>query len=252
MSIAMSPPSILSRPDGTGIAYARLDGRTPGVIFLSGFHSDMTGIKATALEAHCRARGQAYLRFDYLGHGQSSGRFEDGTIGRWAEDAIAAIDELSKGPQVLVGSSMGGWLMLLAALARPARIQALLGIASAPDFTEELLTPSLSEEAQAAIESEGVWHRPSDYGPDPYPITKRFLAEAKGHLVLGRRHAIDRPVRLIHGMADADVPFVYSLALAEAVSAADVAISLVKDGDHRLSRAVDIQRICRTLDELLD
>jgi pimeloyl-ACP methyl ester carboxylesterase len=212
----------------------------------------MTGIKATALEAHCRARGQAYLRFDYLGHGQSSGRFEDGSIGRWAEDALAVIDELSDGPQVVVGSSMGGWLMLLTALQRPERIRGLLGIASAPDFTEELLVPSLGEDAQAALASAGVWHRPSAYGPDPYPITRAFLDEAKRHLVLGRRHPIDCPVRLVHGMADPDVPFVYSLALAEAVSAADVAIGLIKDGDHRLSRETDIARICRTLDELLD
>jgi pimeloyl-ACP methyl ester carboxylesterase len=248
----MSPPSILSRPDGSGIAYARLEGQAPGVIFLSGFHSNMTGIKATSIEAHCRARGQACLRFDYLGHGQSSGRFEDGTIGRWCEDALAVLDGLATGPQVLVGSSMGGWLMLLAALKRPQRIHGLLGIASAPDFTEELLRPSLSEEAQAALESHGVWQRPSAYSPDPYPITMGFLEEAKRHLVLGQRHALDCPVRLIHGMADPDVPFVYSLALAEAVAASDVAISLIKDGDHRLSRDADIRRICRTLDELLD
>jgi pimeloyl-ACP methyl ester carboxylesterase len=252
MSIAMSSPTILSRPDGTGIAYARLNGRSPGVIFFSGFHSDMTGIKATALEAHCRARGQAYVRFDYLGHGTSSGRFEDGTIGRWTEDALAVIDELSTGPQVLVGSSMGGWLMLLAALQRPERIHGLVGVASAPDFTEELLRPNLGAEAQAALESAGVWKRPSAYGPDPYPITRTFLEEAKRHLVLGERHALDCPVRLIHGMADPDVPFVYSFALAEAVATGDVAISLIKDGDHRLSRDVDIRRLCRTVDELLD
>ncbi|MBI1778202.1 MAG: alpha/beta hydrolase [Proteobacteria bacterium] len=246
------PPAILTRPDGSTIAYARLEGKAPGVLFLSGFHSDMTGIKATRLEAHCRRRGQAYLRFDYLGHGQSSGRFEDGGIGRWAEDAIACIDHLTDGAQVLVGSSMGGWLMLLAALARPERVDGLLGIAAAPDFTEELLWPSLPEAAREAIEADGVWQRPSAYGPDPYPITKGLIEEGRRHLLLGRTLPLACPVRLIHGMADADVPYVYSLWLADALAASDVVVSLVKDGEHRLSREADIERICGTLDELLD
>ena len=247
-----TPPSILTRPDGSIIAYARLPGKAPGVVFLPGFHSDMTGIKAMRLEAHCRRRGQAYLRFDYQGHGRSSGRFEDGTIGGWAEDAIAVLDALTEGAQVLVGSSMGGWLMLLAALARPERVSGLLGIASAPDFAQELLLPSLSEAALAALDSAGVWHRPSAYGADPYPITQRFLDEAATHLVLGRKLPLACPVRLLHGMADPDVPFVYSLLLADALAAADTVVSLIKDGEHRLSRESDLERVCRTLDELLD
>ena len=242
----------LQRPDGNTVAYAKTDGSAPTVVFLGGFRSDMTGTKAMALETWAQQSGHACLRFDYLGHGQSSGRFEDGTIGRWVEDALAVLDDLTTERQVLVGSSMGAWLMLIAALRRSERIHALLGVASAPDFTEELLRPSLSEEAQAAIEKNGVWHRPSAYGPDPYPIRKEFLEEAKRHLLLGSRHPLDCPVRLIHGMADPDVPFVYSLALAEAVSSQDTQITLIKDGDHRLSREADIARICRTLDELLD
>src|SRR6266496_1562546 len=161
----MSAPRRLARQDGATIAYHRLAGAAPGVVFLGGFRSDMTGTKALFLEEHCRRRGQAYLRFDYFGHGASSGDFALGTIGRWREDAVAVVDSLAEGPQILVGSSMGGWIMLLAALARPERIAALIGIAAAPDFTEELLPKRLSAEQRREIEERGAVTLPSDYDP---------------------------------------------------------------------------------------
>ena len=158
----------LDRGDGVELAWARHEGRGPTVVFLPGFRSDMTGDKATALAAFCAERGQAMLRFDYSGHGASGGRFEDGTIGRWTDDALAVIDRLTEGPLVLVGSSMGGWIALLAALARPDRITALIGIAAAPDFTEALMWQAMTFEQRATLMRDGVLHRPSQYG-EPYP-----------------------------------------------------------------------------------
>jgi pimeloyl-ACP methyl ester carboxylesterase len=152
-------PKILQRPDGARVAYETVPGKTPGVMFLGGFHSDMTGTKATALEAHCRAAGRAFVRFDYTGHGASSGKFEEGTIGGWAEDAVAVLDEVAEGPQILVGSSMGGWIMLLAALARPGRVCDLVGVAAAPDFTEDLIWNEMPEKAKKVILREGRWLR---------------------------------------------------------------------------------------------
>ena len=214
---AAPQPEILTRPDGATIAYHRTRadesrmaaaGRAlPGVIFLGGFMSDMTGGKAIALEQHARARGQAFVRFDYLGHGASSGRFEDGTIGRWADDAVAVIDNLTDGPQILVGSSMGGWTMLLAALARPKRIAGLVGIAAAPDFTETLMWREFDDEIRATLERDGVYYEPSDYGDAPYPITMTLIEEGRRHLLMDRPIPIRCPVRLIHGTADPVLPF---------------------------------------------
>ena len=170
-------PEILTRDDGTTIAYHQTPGESPGVIFMTGFKSDMTGGKALALEEFCRNRGQAFLRFDYTGHGQSSGAFEDGTIGEWADDAILALDRLSDGPQVLVGSSMGGWIMLLAALARPDRIAGLVGTAAAPDFTEDMMQGALSAEQKQQLETDGFAEIPNCYDEEPYKITKALLDE---------------------------------------------------------------------------
>ena len=243
-------PAILTRPDGATIAYRRVAGKGPTVVFLGGFKSDMTGTKATALDAHCRAEGRAFLRFDYFGHGASSGDFRQGTIGRWADDALAAIDILTDGPLVLVGSSMGGWIMLLAALARPERIKALIGVAPAPDFTEDLMWPSFSPEVRAEIETKGEYARPSAYGPDPYPITRRLIEDGRKRLVMRQAVRLDVPVRILQGMRDPDVPWRHALKLIEALKSKDVVLELIKDGDHRLSEPADIARLLRTVDEL--
>ncbi len=242
---------IISRSGGGTIAYHFTPGKSPGVVFLTGLMSDMTGGKALSLEGFCRARGQAFLRFDYFGHGASSGAFTDGTIGGWTEDAVFVLDELTDGPQVLVGSSMGGWIMLLAALERPRRVGGLLGIAAAPDFTEDLIRPGLTGEQKKALEHDGLVRLPSDYGEDPYTITKALLEDGRKHLLLGGEIPLEIPVRLIHGMEDADVPWRTSLRLARMLRSADVEISLVKDGGHRLSEAEDLERLCRTLEALL-
>jgi pimeloyl-ACP methyl ester carboxylesterase len=247
----MDAPEFLARDDGERIAYRRLSGKAPGIVFLGGFMSDMTGTKATALETFCRARCQAFLRFDYFGHGASSGAFRDATIGRWRGDALAVLDRLAEGPQILVGSSMGGWMMLLAALARPQRVAALVGIAAAPDFTEELMWPSFSPEEQRQLAADGEITVPSQYDPRGYAITHRLIEEGRRHLLLGGTVPITCPVRLLHGMADPDVPWKMSLRLAERIESEDVAVTLVKSGDHRLSSGSDLALLCRTIEALL-
>lgn len=240
----------LPRPDGATIAYHRLPGKSPGVMFCGGFKSDMTGTKAMALEAACRKTGRAYVRFDYFGHGQSSGQFTEGTVGRWAEDTIAVLDRLTEGPQILVGSSMGGWLVLLAALARRERVAGIACIAPAPDFTEALMWPNLPDDAKTALMRDGVWQRPSQYSPDPYPITRNLIEEGRRHLLLDRGIALDVPVRILHGMADPDVPWRHSLKLIAALMSRDVTLTLVKDGDHRLSEPADIARLTAAIEDL--
>jgi pimeloyl-ACP methyl ester carboxylesterase len=249
----MSGPELgtLARPDGETIAYRLLPGRAPGLVFLHGFRSDMTGQKALAVEQFARARGQACLLFDGFGHGLSSGDFSKGTIGRWAEDAAAVLDGLTEGPQILVGSSFGGWIMVLAALARPGRVAALLGIAAAPDFTEDLILPAFPPEALRKLDAEGQVMVPSGYGLPPYPITKRLIEEGRRHLVLRDRIPFAGPVRLIHGLEDRDVPWQTSVRLAEKLTAADVEVTLVKGGGHRLSEPADLARMEATLDGLL-
>ena len=245
-----APETLLAR-DGASIAYHRTRGKSPGVVFLGGFMSDMTGSKATTLEAFCRARGQAFLRFDYRGHGASSGRFEDGTIGLWADDALTAFDRLTDGPQILVGSSMGGWIALLTAVKRRQRIAGLVGIAAAPDFTEDLLWTAMPPEQRAAIARDGLIHLPSQYSDKPYSITLKLIEDGRRHLLLRGTIDLDCPVRLLHGLRDPDVPWQRSLQLADKLAADDVRIHLVKDGDHRLSREQDLRLLCRTVEELL-
>lgn len=235
---------------GERLAYCRTDGTGPGVMFLGGFMSDMTGTKARALEAHCAAAGRAFLRFDYRGHGASSGRFVDGTIGGWAADAILALDRLTTGPQILVGSSMGGWLMLLAALARPQRVAGLVGLAAAPDFTEDLMWDEFPEPVRRTLLRDGVWHEPSEYGDEPYPISLGLIEEGRAQLVLRRPLPLACPLRLVHGMADRDVPWTVSQRLLEHAATTDVTLTLVKDGDHRLSRPQDLARLATIIDEL--
>jgi pimeloyl-ACP methyl ester carboxylesterase len=244
-------PAILARPDGATIAYHRLAGEAPGIVFLGGFRSDMTGTKALFLEDYCRRHGRAFARFDYFGHGASSGDFAEGTIGRWQEDAIGVIDSLTTGPQILVGSSMGGWIMLLAALARPGRIAGLVGIAGAPDFTEELLWPRLSPAQREEIIERGRVVLPSGYDPAGYLYTRALIEDGRRHLLLREPIALDLPVHLLHGLADESVPWQLSLRLAERLASQDVAVTLVKDGDHRLSTPADLARLGQTLDALI-
>src|SRR5580704_16254798 len=246
--MSMPPPvtapgnghKILPRPDGATIAYRRLAGAGPGIVFLGGFRSDMTGVKALFLEDYCRRRDRAYVRFDYFAHGQSSGDFADGTISRWRDDAISVIDSLTQGPQILVGSSMGGWIMVLAALARPERVAALVGIAAAPDFTTDLLPNRLSDAQQLELSETGRIVLPSSYDPAGYLYTKALIDDGNRNLVLRDVIPLTCPVRLLHGMADESVPWRQSLKLAERLDGRDVALTLVKDGDHRLSRDEDL------------
>src|SRR5438128_9593050 len=232
----------LARPDGNVVAYAKTDGRAPTVVFLGGFRSDMTGTKAMALEDWARQSGHAYLRFDYLGHGQSSGRFEDGTIGRWLDDSLAVLDRLTVGKLVLVGSSMGGWLSLLAARARPERLAGLVLIAAAPDFTERMLLKGLSAEDRATLERDGRLERPSQYSPEPSVFTWKLIEEGRKHLVLDKKLALPCPVRLLHGQSDPDVPWEYSLQIAQHLEAPEVVTTFVKSGDHRLSTPAALAR----------
>ena len=222
-----------------------------GILFLPGFRSDMSGTKATFLDEFCAARGLGYVRFDYSGHGESGGRFEDGTIGAWVEDAVAIIDRTCEGPLLLVGSSMGGWIMLLAALARPKRIAGLVGLAPAPDFTEALIWNALTDDERNRLLQTGRLETPSDYSEDPTIITRALIEEGRRHLLLSAPIGIRCPVRLLHGMADPDVPYRLSLELAERIVGDDVRVTLIKNGDHRLSRANDLALLGRTVEELL-
>ena len=244
------PISLLRRADGGTIAYRATDGKSPGVVFLGGFMSDMTGTKASALEAHCRRAGRGFVRFDYSGHGASGGAFRDGTIGGWRDDALAVIDAARAGPLILVGSSMGGWLMLLAARARPERVAGLVGIAAAPDFTEDLMWDGFGDEARAALARDGVVECPSGHGEPPYPVTMRLIEEARRHLLLRGPVPIACPVHLLHGMADAEVPWRTAPRIAERLAGAEVTVELIKDGDHRLSRTRDVARLCAVVEAM--
>lgn len=240
----------LQRPDGNSVAYAKTAGTSPTVVFLGGFRSDMTGTKAVALEDWAQRTGRAFLRFDYLGHGQSSGRFEDGTIGRWLDDSLAAIDQLTTGPLVLVGSSMGGWLSLLVARARPQRLVGLVLIAAAPDFTERMLLKGLSAQDRIALERDGRLERPSQYSPEPSVFTWKLIEEGRNHLLLDKKLTLPCRVRLLHGQSDPDVPWDYSLQISAHLEAPEVITTLIKGGDHRLSTPADIARLIATVEDL--
>ena len=214
--------------------------------------SDMTGTKARRLDAFCAARGQAFLRFDYFAHGASSGDFAAATVGRWRADALAMLDQVTEGPQLLVGSSIGGWIMLLAALARPERVAALVGIAAAPDATEALMWANFSPELREQIWREGAARLPSQYSAEGYLFTRKLIEDGRHHLLMARAIALHCPVRLLHGMRDPDVPWQTSLALAERLASRVGVVSLVKDGDHRLSTESDLALLERTVAALLD
>jgi pimeloyl-ACP methyl ester carboxylesterase len=240
----------LLRHDGETIAYLERAGKTPGVIWLGGFHSDMQGTKAAALDHWAAKNGRAFLRFDYFGHGKSSGDFRDGTITRWRDDALAVLDEVTQGPQVFVGSSMGAWIALRAAQARPERIAALLLIAPAPDFTERLVWARMPEEIRQQIHQNGEWLRPSIYDDGPYPITLKLIEDGRQHLLLDAPIQIACPVHILQGMRDPDMPWECAIELAERLSGNPV-VTLTKQGDHRLSTPADLARIERILGELL-
>ena len=235
---------------GHRLAYRKVEGKGPTVVWLGGFRSDMVGTKAESLARWAARSGRAFMRFDYFGHGESEGRFADGTIGRWREDALAVIDRLTEGPLVLVGSSMGGWIACLVAQARPERIKAMALIAPAADFTSALMEPGMDPVARREMGQTGVWMRPSDYG-EPYPITRRLIEEGRAWSVLDQRLVFDGPVRILQGAEDPDVPWRHALKLAAAFSTPDVVFTLIKDGDHRLSRPQDIRRMIRTVGDLV-
>jgi pimeloyl-ACP methyl ester carboxylesterase len=235
------------------IAVRARPGGSPGVFWLSGFNSDMQGTKALALDAWAAEQGRACVRFDYSGHGVSGGAFIDGTIGRWLEESTAVFDRFCEGPQVVIGSSMGGWMALLLAreIARRrdrANLAGLVLIAPAPDFTEELMWKGFSPEVKQEIETNGVWLRPSQYG-EPYPITRALIEEGRNHLLLGRAIEVGCPVRILQGAQDPDVPWRHAFALAHRLPSDDVVLTMIQDGDHRLSRPQDIARIIAAVNE---
>jgi pimeloyl-ACP methyl ester carboxylesterase len=241
---------------GRRIAVRQQAGAGPGLFWLSGYKSDMKGAKAEALARWAAETGRACTRFDYTGHGESSGAFTDGTIGRWLEDALAVFEACSRGPQILIGSSMGGWLalLMLRALRRrseatAAAVAGMVLIAPAVDFTEELMwrrfTPAIKQE----LEEKGVWERPSEYSTEPYVITRALIEEGRSHLLLGGMIETGCPVRILQGVEDPDVPWQHAVELVSRLASDDVVLTLVKDGDHRLSRAEDIERLIAAVAE---
>ncbi len=243
----MSELSFFITSQGSNIAYRKTPGSGPGVVFLGGFMSDMEGSKALALEAHCKATGRAFVRFDYSGHGESDGNFADGTIGSWADDALAVIDRHTEGPQILVGSSMGGWISLLAAKARPNRVKGLIGIAAAPDFTVRHWA-ELSGTDRQTILNTGKLEVYSDYGPDPYVFTRDLFEDGWANRVNNGPIHLDIPVRLIQGTCDPDVPWQTAMSIADNLTGDDTEVILVPGGDHRLSGPCDLKRLIRVVE----
>jgi pimeloyl-ACP methyl ester carboxylesterase len=240
----------LQTGSGRRIAYRRSGGRGAGPVFLGGLRSDMDGTKAVHLERWAKSRGSPFLRFDYSGHGASDGTFEDGCVGDWAEDAAAALGALTRGPQVLVGSSMGGWIALLLARAMPERVAGMVGIAVAPDFTEDDMIPSLDDDEEAALRAEGRISRPSDYG-EPMVITRRLLDDGRRQLVLRSPLPLPFAVRLLHGTADADVRLSVPLRLLDHAQGRDIRLTLVKGADHRFSTPSCLRLIEDAVEEVI-
>jgi pimeloyl-ACP methyl ester carboxylesterase len=237
------------------IAVRARRGSAPGLFWLGGFNSDMQGTKALALDAWAAEHGRACVRFDYSGHGESGGAFIEGTIGRWLEESIAVFERFCVGPQIVIGSSMGGWMALLLAreLAKRggnrASLAGLVLIAPAPDFTEQLMWNGFSPEVRSEIETNGVWLRPSEYG-EPYPITRALIDEGRNHLLLGSAIDVGCPVRILQGAKDPDVPWQHAFALAHRLPSDDVVLTVIQDGDHRLSRPQDIARMIAAVAEV--
>ncbi len=235
--------------DGANLAWRRTPGAGPTVVWLGGFRSDMMGGKAQALADWAARTGRSFLRFDYFGHGESGGDFRAGTITRWREDALSMIDTMTQGPLILVGSSMGGWIACLAALSRAERVAGMVLIAPAPDFTEKLLKPTLPAEALTALAATGEWLAPSTYD-DPLPITRVLLEDGARWSILDAPVGIKAPVRILQGGDDPDVPWAHALHLAMAIETKDVVFSLIRDGDHRLSRPQDLERLLDAVEEV--
>ncbi|WP_295047241.1 alpha/beta hydrolase [uncultured Paracoccus sp.] len=240
----------LDTPAGRRIAFQRSGGRGPGIVFLGGFKSDMTGTKAAWLHDWAQGRNRAFLRFDYSGHGDSSGLFEQGCIGDWLQDARQVIEALTDGPQVLVGSSMGGWISLLVARAMPQRVAGLVTIAAAPDFTEQGFWAGFDDAQRRALLTAGRVERPSDYG-DPYVITRRLIEDGRDHLVMTQPLPLPFPVRMLHGTADADVPVDWGLRLLDHATGDDIRLTLVKGADHRFSSPDCLRLISQSIDDVL-
>jgi pimeloyl-ACP methyl ester carboxylesterase len=240
--------------EGARLAFRRSPGAPgrAGLVWLGGFHSDMLGEKASRLHEAAERAGRAFLRFDYSGHGESSGAFADGTIGRWRSDALALIDALTEGPMVLVGSSMGGWMSLMAARAIGHRVKGLVLLAPAADFTERLMWAGMSNEQRRDVMEDGAWIRPSPYDPAGYPITRALIEEGRDWLMMDAAIPLAVPVRILQGGLDEDVPWTHSFELAGKLAAEDVTWTFIKDGDHRLSRPQDIARLLETALALAD
>jgi pimeloyl-ACP methyl ester carboxylesterase len=236
--------------DGVRLAWRAVEGTGPTVVWLGGFRSDMAGTKAQELADWAHRKGRAFLRFDYAGHGESTGDFAEGTIGRWRGDALAIIERLTEGPLVLVGSSMGGWITCLVAPQLRDRLAGLVLIAPAPDFTDKLMEPGFTQQAREDLAREGVWMRPSEYDPSGYPITQALLDDGRRWSVLPGPVHIEAPVRILQGGEDVDVPWRHALALSDALTSKDVVFTLIKDGDHRLSRPQDLKRLIAAVEEL--
>jgi pimeloyl-ACP methyl ester carboxylesterase len=243
--------TFLTTPQGRHIAYHHTPGKGPGVVFLGGFRSDMTGTKAQALQSWAEATGRSFLRFDYSGHGQSHGAFVDGAITDWREDATAVIEVLTEGPQILVGSSMGGWISLLLARDMGPRIAGFVGIAAAPDFTERMWEAEFTLAERTTLLEEGVFFRPSDYSEDPYPITLRLIEDGRQNLVMNGPLPLPMPVRLLQGSADTDVPPTVAISLFHQISSPDLRLTLVKDADHRFSTPPCLAMITEAIDDVL-
>jgi pimeloyl-ACP methyl ester carboxylesterase len=246
MTVIETPPEFVTRPDGIRLAYRHQSGSTPTIVFLPGYMSDMQGGKAQALAAWAERNGRAMLRLDYSGCGESAGAFENGTLDIWRDDVLQVIRQVVTGPVIMIGSSMGGWLMLLVARALGDRVTALVGIAAAPDFTEW----DMSDADKAAIIAKGRIERPSDYGYDAMVVTRAFWQSGQNNRQLNSDIPIDCPVRLIHGQNDTDVPWDISVQLAQALRSSDVQTTLIKNGDHRLSREQDIELLIDVAEKL--
>ena len=241
----------LTTPQGRQIVYDQTAGSGPGVVFLGGFRSDMTGTKAQALQDWAQAQGRAFLRFDYSGHGQSSGDFLDGSIGDWAQDAAAVLSGLTAGPQILVGSSMGGWISLLLARAMPERIAGFVGIAAAPDFTEDSMWAGFDAAQRRALMEQGCVDLPSDYSDAPYTITRRLIKDGRDQLVLRAPLHLPFPVRLLQGTADTDVSPQVALRLMDHATSPDLRLILVKGADHRFSTPDCLALMVQSVEDLI-
>jgi pimeloyl-ACP methyl ester carboxylesterase len=242
-STLSSEPHLAFRQDGKGK-------KQPGLLFLPGFFSDMTGTKASFLAEKCVQSGRVLTRFDYRGHGFSGGVFEESTIGDWLEDAATILEKVAQGPQILVGSSMGGWIMLLLAIRFPARVAGLVGVAVAPDFTEDLLWKQLAPAQQKEMREKGVYYEASEYDELPVPYTWKLVEEGRKHLLLNKPIPYAGPVRLMQGMQDKDVPWGWALRCAEMLESKNMRVTLVKEGDHRLSRPEDLELLWQEIESI--